>query len=112
MLGRNWCGSGGCSTLVLTQKDGSWKQVAEVNLSFPAIYMLPDVSHGWHSIAVWTRDMRDNPTGGYEVALRFDGKTYPGNTNFGSRLRGKPVGKLLIASMKDSRNEATLLYGE
>jgi hypothetical protein len=110
MLGRNWCGSGGCSTLILTQKDGAWTQVAEITLSFPEIYMLPEVSAEWHGLAVRVRDMRDDPTGdGYEATLRFDGKTYPKNPSMppAQRLKGRPKGKVLIASAKD----ATPLYG-
>lgn len=108
MIGRNWCGSGGCTLFILTQKDHSWKEVSAMTISYPPIYVLSDVSKGWHSLAVRVRDMGRDPLGSYEAELSFDGKSYPGNPSVppARRIKGKPAGKVVIAQMKD----ATPLY--
>jgi hypothetical protein len=110
MVGRDWCGSGGCSVFILKQQDDAWKKVTEITLSYPPVYVLPGVSHGWHDIAVWVRDMDMDDGGGHETELSFDGKTYPRNpsTHFTRQLKGKPAGQLLITSAM----AATPLYGD
>lgn len=106
MLSSKWCGSGGCSTLILTPKDGSWVMITKIRLTRPPIYVLSDVSEGWHSIGVWVQGGGIQP--GYEVRLRFDGKTYPINPSVSpaQRLDGQPVGEEVIASTQDAK----LLY--
>lgn len=105
MLGPNWCGSGGCTALVLKQKDHAWTKVTEISMLQTPIHMLSDVSNGWHSLGVMVRDLRGDPTGdGYEVELRFDGKTYPRHASDAPRLKAKPAGKVLIASTDDAKS--------
>jgi hypothetical protein len=98
MMGPGWCGSGGCTTLILTPKGTSWKAVANTGVDFPPIYMLPAVSNGWHGIGVMVRDLRVQ--GEYEVELDFDGKRYPKYATLSTkRLEGQPVGQVIIASV-------------
>ncbi len=50
-----WCGSGGCSTLILEPKDSSYTVVTEMTVTQLPIRMLTTTSHGWHdlSVLVW-----------------------------------------------------------
>ena len=104
LTGKDWCGTGGCHTLVLTPHGSSWRVVANMIATRPPIYVLSDVSKGWHSIGVWSQGGSLEP--GYEAELRFNGKTYPLSSSVPAarRLEGKPVGEVVIPrfSLKDS----------
>jgi hypothetical protein len=108
MIGNNWCGSGGCNTLILTPHANSWSIVTDISITLPPIYVLTDKSNGWHSIGVWVQGGGIQP--GYEAELRFDGKTYPDNPTVPSaqRLSRNPTGKMVIATTQN----ALLLYGD
>jgi len=100
LIGRNWCGSGGCNTLVLAREGTSWRTVATITITRPPIRVLPDTSNGWHSIGVWVQG------GGiqldYEVELRFDGKTYPKNPSVPpARRLKKATGEIVIPSAEN-----------
>lgn len=100
IVGPRSCGSGGCDTYVLTPRTNSWKVMGHIGISYPPIYVLSDVSKGWHSFGVLTRDMRTNTDN--EVELKFNGKSYPRYpyTPPGKRLEGTPVGEVVIAAPK------------
>lgn len=69
-----WCGSGGCTTLVLAPQGTSYGVVAYLTITWPPIRVLARESHGWHDIGVWMQGGGIQP--GYEADLYFDGKTY------------------------------------
>jgi hypothetical protein len=100
LMGRPWCGSGGCRTLILARNGASWKVVKHITITRPPIRVLSSTSHGWHDISVWVAG------GGilqaYEAELRFDGKTYPGNPSVppARKLEGKVPGETVIPSMQ------------
>ena len=100
LIGRNWCGSGGCNTLVLARDGTSWRIVATITITRPPIRVLPDTSNGWHSIGVWVQGGGIQP--GYEVELRFDGKTYPKNPSVPpARRLEKSTGEIVIPSAEN-----------
>jgi len=103
LSGSKWCGSGGCNTLILTPHGNSWRIVARILVTRPPIYVLSDVSKGWHSIGVWVQGGGIQP--GYEAELRFNGKTYPKNPSISParRLEGKPMGEVVIPSAQDAK---------
>ena len=74
LVGRKWCGSGGCNTLILIERGNSWRMVSNQTITWPPIRVLSRVTNGWHDIGVWVAGGGVEP--GYEVCLRFDGKTY------------------------------------
>ena len=91
LTGDGWCGSGGCSMLVLTQNaQHSWRIVGNISVTHRPISVLKSMSHGWHSIGVWE-------SGGgilkpYEAELLFNGKKYPFNPSMPpARKLSKPV---------------------
>lgn len=106
ILSRGSCGSGGCNTFILTPNDSSWTIVANIRITRPPIYVLSDVSAGWHGIGVWVQGGGIQP--GYEAELSFDGKTYPINPSAppARRLEGNPVGEAVITSTQGAK----LLY--
>src|SRR6266436_4416791 len=77
LMGRWWCGSGGCPTLILEREADSYKVVTRTTVTRPPIKVLPTISNGWRSISVWVQGGGIRP--GYEAELPFDGRTYPSN---------------------------------
>jgi hypothetical protein len=77
LAGSEWCGSGGCTTLVLEKGDASWERISEITVTRLPIKVLSSTSHGWHDIAVQIQG------GGIrqprEAVLKFNGRTYPAN---------------------------------
>ncbi len=106
LIGPKWCGSGGCSTLVLRHDGGHWTLVSNIRITRPPIYVLNGVSNGWHDIGVLVQG--GGVQNGFESELKFDGHTYPTNpsTPPASRLEGQPNGDVVIASTAG----ATSLY--
>ena len=92
----NWCGSGGCTTLILTQEGSAWRIVTKITITRPPIRVLANISHGWHSIAIWVQGGGIQP--GYEAELLFNGKTYPRNPSVppARRLEEKLAGEVVI----------------
>lgn len=98
LMGRDWCGSGGCNTLILRRDGASWKVVSKITITHPPIRVLSGTSHGWHSISVWVQGGGIQP--GYEAELRFDGRIYPENPSVppARRLSPKVAGETVILS--------------
>jgi hypothetical protein len=72
-----WCGSGGCTTLILVPKDSSYTVVTKITIVRPPIRVLATKSNGWHDIAV--RVQGGGIINAYDAKLSFDGRTYPRN---------------------------------
>jgi hypothetical protein len=85
LLGNNWCGSGGCNMLVLSQERGSWKVVSTITIVRPPVRVLEGSSDGWHNIGVWVQG--GGVRRGYEAELSFNGKTYSRNPSVPSAKR-------------------------
>ncbi len=101
LMSRNWCGSGGCNTLILKRDRGNWKLITNVPITRPPIRILITKSNGWQNIGVWFQGGGIQP--GYEAELRFDGKTYPKNpsTRPARHLFKKVEGEVLVAPTAD-----------
>jgi hypothetical protein len=101
VTGGRWCGSGGCPTLVLAQKDSSYRVVSDISITWPPIRVLANKSNGWRSISVWVRGGGIRP--GYQAELRFDGKTYPTNPSIppAKRFAGRATGEVVVASSQE-----------
>lgn len=94
--GPAWCGSGGCTVLVMEavpEEDadelGRFVPAAEISLMHGPVTIAPTASHGWHDLVVedgqgqWRR-------------LRFDGETYPFSPGDGDTLEAAPVGGTVL----------------
>jgi hypothetical protein len=95
-----WCGSGGCNTLILEQRGGSWQIVTDITITRPPIRVLVPTSNRWQNIGVWVQGGGIEP--GYEAELRFDGKTYPPNPSvFPARRSGGSTAGRVVISLSD-----------
>lgn len=103
LLGSNWCGSGGCDTVILERDGSSWHVVTYISLTRPPIRLLATTSHGWRSLGVWVQGGGIQP--GYEAELLFNGKSYPKNPSVAPvhPLRGKTDGEVIISSVQGAK---------
>lgn len=101
LVGRWWCGSGGCPTLILASKGSSYSVVSDISITQLPIRVLTNTSNGWHNIGVRVQGGGIQP--GYEAELRFNGKTYPENPSVppARRLTAKAAGKIVINSSQN-----------
>jgi hypothetical protein len=53
LVDRGHCGSGGCTTFVLTQAADGWHSIGKLTVSRLPIYRLPDHHNGWFDLAVY-----------------------------------------------------------
>ena len=104
LTGRSWCGSGGCSTLILVPKGSSYKVITRILITHPPIRVLTTKSNGWHDIAVQVGG------GGilhaYEAKLSFNGKTYPINPSIppARRLGRMVAGEVVVSSIAKAKS--------
>lgn len=75
--GAGHCGSGGCTFLVLKEKDGEYISVSRI-ASRPPVLVTSERSQGWKNLVVWfPADTVEG--GGNYVLLRFNGTDYMGD---------------------------------
>lgn len=98
LTGDVWCGSGGCTTLILAPKDSSYQIVTRITITRPPIRILTSRSNGWHDIGVWVQGGGVQP--GYEAELSFDGQSYPNNPSISParRLHREVAGAVVVPS--------------
>lgn len=71
LQGMDWCGSGGCTMLVLRGGDDGYAVVSRSTVTREPIRVSDAMSHGWHDLIVHSD--------GVEKLMQFDGKAYPSN---------------------------------
>jgi hypothetical protein len=92
---RDYCGSGGCTLVVLSPKGSSYRIVLRSTVTQLPVRVLPTSTRGWRDIGVTV-------TGGgitrpYVARLRFNGNRYPGNPTVPPAVPLKqPAGTILI----------------
>jgi hypothetical protein len=92
-----WCGSGGCTTLVLADEGETFKVVSKITITQLPIRVLDSTSHGW-------RDLGVTVSGGgvqkpYEATLSYDGRTYPANPSvLPARPYSPQTGRILLSA--------------
>lgn len=106
ITGQSWCGSGGCTLLIIAPDDSSYRVITKITIAHPPVRILASKSNGWHDIGVWVQGGGIPP--GYEAELRFDGKGYPSNPSVppARRLIGETPGQVVIVPSEDGE----LLY--
>lgn len=103
LMGEDWCGSGGCQTLVFKRNGTNWEIVSRTLITRPPIIILDKKCHGWHSISV-------KVSGGgilhpYSAELNFNGKSYPINPTMPPAVRvNEPKGDIVISSLQGAKN--------
>ena len=93
-----WCGTGGCTMLIVAPEDKSYRLITKVPIVRPPISVLKKKSNGWHDIGVVVAG--GGIESGYQADLSFDGKTYPSNPSVppSRRLKGRIDGKIVMNS--------------
>lgn len=96
LMSADSCGSGGCTTLVLTPENSSFRVVSKITLTRLPIRILETKSFGWRDVSVWVEGGGIQP--GYEAELRFDGTGYATNPTLppAVRLEKKRKGKTVL----------------
>jgi hypothetical protein len=96
LMGPRWCGSGGCTALVLVPTESSYAIVTRITVTRLPIRVLNSQTNGWHDIAVWVEG--GGISVGCEAQLRFNGKKYPSNPTIppARHLRSHVPGKIVI----------------
>lgn len=99
--GQRWCGSGGCTMLILEPTESSFKVLGRVTIVQLPIKLLPSMSDGYPDIGV--RVQGGGIQSGYEAVLSFNGKSYPRNPSMPpARKVSAAQGKVLIATTENS----------
>ena len=83
-----WCGSGGCTMLILRAGAHGYTVVSKSTITQKPIKVSPEVLHGWHTLLV-------SVSGGGAHAsfalMRFNGSRYPGNPSVQPRATPEQV---------------------
>ena len=96
VTGQRWCGSGGCTMLILEPLGSSFKVLGRVTVVQLPIRLLASSSYGRPDIGV-----RVQP--GYEAVLSFDGTSYPRNPTIPPARRSETsVGREVITTSSAS----------
>src|SRR5262249_51980715 len=74
LIGPRWCGSGGCSSLILEPRGSSFTVITKTTITQLPIRVLPEKANGWHDLGVEVGG--GGIRSGYEARLRFNGKKY------------------------------------
>ena len=107
LISPGWCGSGGCSCLILEPEGSSFRIIATTAITQLPIRVLTQKTNGWHDLAVGVGG--GGIPSGYEARLQFDGKNYPSNPSAppAQRLQESADGKTVIPG----NTTGTPLYG-
>ena len=103
--GNGWCGTGGCTMLILEPQSSSFKIINKITIVNLPIRVLSSTTNGWHDISVFVEGGGIQP--GYEARLAFNGKKYPSNPSappavpLKKRMEGKTV--VLRPSQENTR---------
>jgi hypothetical protein len=95
LTGRGWCGSGGCTLLVLERSGEGFSVRARTTITRAPIAVLPSASHGWRDLVVGVGGVGARPG---QAVLPFRGDRYAGNPTLppARRLVGHEVAEVLL----------------
>lgn len=98
LLGRGWCGSGGCTLLVLEPEGSGYRLVTSVPIAQLPIRILATKTNGWRDLGVFVQGGGIQP--GYEARLRFEKGSDPRNPSVhpAEPLEAKVDGQVLISN--------------
>ena len=99
--GQRWCGSGGCTMLILEPIESSFKVLGRVTIVQLPITLLPSMRDGLPDIGVSVQGGGIQP--GYEAVLSFNGKSYPSNPSMPPARKATTTGgQVIIATIERS----------
>ena len=88
--GQGWCGSGGCTALLLEPLGSSFKVIDRFTLARLPIRILPSKTHGWYDLTMPVAG--GGIIDGYTALLRFNGREYPSNPSMAPKLAASMAG--------------------
>jgi hypothetical protein len=102
LKGHDWCGSGGCTMLILLRKGSSYRLVSDTSTTVLPVRELTTSHHGWYDIGVSVCEKGGKPNC-YEVALRYNGRRYP---DLGDGPKEHPIikGKTILTKQTPTKN--------
>ena len=101
LSGDGWCGSGGCTMLILEPAGLTFKVLGRVTVVELPITLLPSMHNGPPDIEVAVHGSGAQPS--YNAVLSFDGKRYPGNPSVPPARKAAHVkGKVVVSTTDDS----------
>lgn len=99
LRGGDWCGSGGCTLLVLRRQRGDWLKVSQIPATRLPIRLLERRHHGWRSLQV---HVAGGGGAAHDAVLDFDGRHYRGNPMpRAATPAANPAGRTLIDGAPD-----------
>jgi ketosteroid isomerase-like protein len=92
---RSWCGSGGCTTLILSPRGSEYELITKITITRLPIRVLDSRTNGWHDLSAV---VGGGDISAHEVKLSFDGKAYPSNPSMPPALRldTEAAGKVVL----------------
>lgn len=97
LTGTGWCGSSGCTLLVLTQDVPSYKVISRIPGVKLPIRTLDTRSHGWRDLSVFIQG--GGVVRGYDEMVRYDGEGYvQESTGSGERTSARKLEGEIILS--------------
>lgn len=81
----HWCETHGCTLLVLKANDHKFSPLSTISPVREPVYIAKNKSYGWHDLIVRMSGRSDKAK---NVALRFNGSTYPPNPTNLPRILG------------------------
>lgn len=92
---QSYCGSGGCTLVVLSPRSGTYRVVLRSTVTQLPISVLPTSTRGWRDVGVTVAG--GGITRPHMARLRFNGSHYPGNPTVAPAVPlSRPTGKVLI----------------
>jgi hypothetical protein len=99
--GQRWCGSGGCTLLILKPAESTFKVLGKVTIVQLPVRLLPSTKDGYPDIGVTVQG--GGVLAGYEAVLSFNGEDYPRNPSLPPARRATGVqGKIIISNAEES----------
>ncbi len=95
-----WCGTGGCTMLILAPEGTSFSVVSQIPVVWLPIRVLSTKANGWYDLGVVVR--KDGTVPPDESVLSFNGKSYP-YVSDGRELHGKIEGKIVMPAKAKSQ---------
>lgn len=99
--GQRWCGSGGCTVLILAPLESSFKPLGKITIAQLPIRLLSSMKNGRPDIGVTVQG--GGIQAGYEAVLSFNGESYPKNPSLPPARKATAIeGKVIIADTEGS----------
>ena len=103
LSGSAWCGTGGCTLLILQRSGGSYRLVSKIPTVRLPVGVLDSKSNGWKDISIWVQG--GGILNGYTAKLSFDGTSYPASPSTPPAVRfSGNIGRVVISQKDTARS--------